>query len=160
MKFSEIASRLTGISIPIFGVQWTPPEPEVTAARRVIAYLEDRRVLYVPGEMESPHHCVESLLRIREHFTQEIGNLGGKSMLAESLRGMRAACRKFLTTVGGDDGRIVRHGNDHGHYASWIFNGALGELRGVFGIYIAQIAAAYGLDIESELATIVPGRAD
>lgn len=158
MKFREIASRLTGISIPIFGVQWTPPEPEVAAARRVLAFLEDRQVLYVPSEMESPPYCVESVLRIRECLTQEIGKLGDKSKLAESLRGMRAACRKFLATVGGDDGRIVRHGNDHGHYASWIFNSALGELRGVFGIYIAQIAASYGLDVEDDLATIVPGR--
>jgi hypothetical protein len=160
MKFREIASRLTGISIPIFGVQWTPSEPEVTAARRVIAFLEDRRVLYVPSEMESPHHCVESVLRIRENLTHEIGKLGDESALAESLRGMRAACRKFLSTVEGDNGRIMRHANRNGDYASWIFNSALGELRGVFGIYVAQIAASYGLDVEDDLATIVPGRAE
>jgi hypothetical protein len=160
MKFSEICSRLTGFSIPIFGVQWAPPEAEVTAARRVIAFLEDRRVLYVPSEMESPHHCVDSVLRMRENLTQEIGKLGDESSLAESLRGMRAACRKFLSIVEGDNGRIMQHANSHGHYASWIFNSALGELRGVFGIYIAQIAASNGLDIEDDLAAIVPGRAE
>jgi hypothetical protein len=54
MKFQEIISRLTGFSTPIFGAQWNPPELQRVVARRVIAFLEDRRVLFVPSEMESP----------------------------------------------------------------------------------------------------------
>jgi hypothetical protein len=53
MKFSEIANRLTGISTPLGGVSWQSSDLEVSAARRVIAFLEDRRVLYAPEEMES-----------------------------------------------------------------------------------------------------------
>jgi hypothetical protein len=37
---------------------------------------------------------------------------------------------------------------------------ALGELRGVFGIHIAKLAAEYGLDIEDDLASILPARDD
>lgn len=40
--------------------------------------------------------------------------------------------------------------------ASWEFNGAVGELRGVFGIHIAQLAAQYGIDVEDDLASILP----
>ena len=32
------------------------------------------------------------------------------------------------------------------------FNQALGELRSVFGLHIAQIAVKYGIDLEEELA--------
>jgi hypothetical protein len=52
-RSSEVA-RLTGFSTPVFGIQWTPPESQRTVARRAIAFLEDRRVLFVPLEMESP----------------------------------------------------------------------------------------------------------
>lgn len=31
------------------------------------------------------------------------------------------------------------------------------ELRGTSGIYIAKIAVAYGIDIEEDLASIIPG---
>ncbi|HET7833963.1 MAG TPA: DUF6650 family protein [Gallionella sp.] len=156
MKFREVVSRVTGLSVPIFGLQWNPPEPECAVARRVLTFLEDRRVLFVPSEMEVPQHCVESVLRIREFLTKELSALNPEGELALSLRAMRAACRKFLTTVEADDRRIIQFGASHGHYASWIFNGAVGELRGVFGIHIARLAASHGLDVEGELATILP----
>jgi hypothetical protein len=105
MKFKEIVSRITGLSVPEFDVQWSPKEPEVAAARRVIGYLEDRRVLYNPSEMESPDHCVQSVLQIRSYLTQEIGS-HGEGDLGATLKAMRAACRKFLNSVDRGDGEI------------------------------------------------------
>lgn len=159
MKFREIVSRITGLSVPIFGAQWNPPEAECSVARRVIAFLEDRRVLYVPSEMELPHHCVESVLRIREFLTAELGKLDSETEIAKRLRAMRAACRKFLGTAEAEEGQIIKFGASYGHYASWVFNGAVGELRGVFGIHIAALAASHGLDVEGELASILPAPA-
>ncbi|ABD71260.1 hypothetical protein Rfer_3556 [Rhodoferax ferrireducens T118] len=160
MKFREVVSRVTGLSVPIFGAQWNPPEAECVVARRVLAFLEDRRVLFVPSEMEVPRHCVESVLRIREFLTAELGKLDAEKELPLSLRAMRAACRKFLATVETDDRHVIQFGAHQGHYASWIFNGAVGELRGVFGVHIARLAASHGLDIEGELASILPAPAD
>lgn len=154
MKFKEIIKRLNGISTPVFGVSWNPNQTDKDHAREVITYLEDRRVLYAPSEMEQPHYCVQSVLEIRRFLTQKIAGTHGKD-LQDSLRAMRAACRKFLDTVGADSD-VVRYGNNAGHWASWTFNGAIGELRGVFGIHVAKIAVMYGLDIEEDLAKIIP----
>src|SRR5580698_4874598 len=104
MKFTEIANRLTGISTPFGGASWQPAELEIAGAHRVIAFLEDRRVLYDPCQMEVPDHCVRSVIEIRHCLTEELGKLEGGSELAASLRAMRAACRKFLERVG-EDGR-------------------------------------------------------
>ena len=156
MKFKEIATRLTGISCPIFGVSWNPPECEVTVARRIIATLEDRRVLYVPSEVEIPDHCVQSVIEIRHFLTTELGKPDLSEALSAHLRAMRAACRKFLTRVQEKDREIIPFANHHGHCASWVFMDALGQLRGEFGIHIAQMAVRHGLDVEKELATILP----
>lgn len=155
MKFREIASRLTGISSPIFGVSWNPPAAEVTIARRVIAYLEDRRVLFVDDALEVPEHCVASVLEVRRHLTSEIQQLPDGD-LSSSLRAMRGACRKFLEMVDERGDIVVRYGMHRGHWASWRFGGALGELRGVFGVHIAKIAAQHGLDVEDDLSRILP----
>ncbi len=160
MKFSEIVNRLTGISTPLGGVSWEASESTVSAARRIIAFLEDRRVLYVPGELEVPSHCVHSVLEIRQFLTTELGKLNADSEFAASLRAMRAACRKFLQQVGTDGRDAIRHANIRGHWANWTFYSAVGELRGTFGVHLAQIAAHCKLDIEDGLASILPASAE
>lgn len=159
MKFPDILRRLTGISTPIFGVSWTPAEAEINVAKRLVSNLEDRRVLYNPNELELPPHCVHSVVEIRHLLSAELANLSDDSKLGSSIRAMRAACRKFLDDVQVDE-RIVSYGAHPNHYASWHFNSALGELRGVFGIHLAMIAAMYGLNIEDDLAKILPIESD
>jgi len=171
VKFSEVASRMTGFSSPVFGVSWQPPAPDVAIARRVIAFLEDRRVLYVPYEVEIPEHCIESVIRIRDFLTSLLGEHAMGKDLEVSLRNMRAACRKFMTGVdtwtGGAIGRTVGIlDTKAGTYTSIPptgihmddvnFNQALGELRGVFGILLGLLAIKYGLDIEPGLDSILP----
>jgi len=156
VKFKDIIKRINGISTPVFGVSWEPKNSERDIAKEVITYLEDRRVLYVPSEMEVPQHCIKSVLKIREFLTSKISKLEQDSELSNSLRAMRAACRKFLNTINSKDGDIIKYGAKRGHYASWVFNSAIGELRGVFGIHIAKIAVAYGINVEDNLATIMP----
>jgi hypothetical protein len=160
VKFKEIASRLTGISCPIFGVAWNPPEAHISKTKNIITFLEDRRVLYAPSEMETPSYCVQSVLEIRRFLTTELTGLDFESDLAQSLRAMRAACRKFLDTAQDDERRIITFGGQFNHWASWVFNAALGELRGVFGIHIARLAAQHGLDVEDDLAAILPAKED
>jgi hypothetical protein len=157
MQFKEIVNRLTGISCPIFGISWNPSETDRAIAQRAVTFLEDRRVLYSPSEIELPDHCVQSVLRIREFLTNELTRLHSRDSMAESFRAMRSACRKFLNAVQAeDDNRIVHFANSPGHYASWEFNQALGELRGIFGVQVARLAAQYGLDVENDLAKILP----
>ena len=161
MKFSEVARRLTGISCPIFGVSWNPGEAKVTYARQTLTYLEDRRVLYAPWNVEVPEHCVESILDIRHTLTGLLGQLDDHDDdIAPHLRAMRAACRQFLTTTD-----QIRRGSLGLHpwmdgTPGWIFNDALGELRAVFGIHVAQLSAKFGIDIEDSLASILPPEVD
>jgi hypothetical protein len=168
MKFREVAGRLTGLSSPVFGVSWTPPEAEVTAARRVLAFLEDRRVLYDPTQVEIPEHCVASIHEIRQVLTIELGKMDHGN-LAQDLRALRVACRKFLERIQQLEqfdqhglsrpiGNVGPYISSMGSLPAWVFCDALGELRGVFGVHIAQIAARNGLDVEDQLATILPGK--
>jgi hypothetical protein len=73
-----------------------------------------------------------------------------------SARAMRAACRKFLNQTYDPNGVIIKYGAHRGHYASWKFCSAIGGLRDVFGIHVAKIAVAYGIDVEKDLASILP----
>ena len=161
MRPSEIAKRLTGISTPFGGVSWVAPEAEVAVARRVIRFLEDRHVLYNPSELEQPLHCVDSVIEIRRFLTAELGNLP-EDDLAAQLGALRTACRKFLDSLRSGDGRPLRvpHGMFHGGFDEWVFVTALGELRGVAGVIVAELATKYDLDVENALASILPAEPD
>lgn len=154
MKFKEIASRLTGFSVPVFGVSWNPPEPEAAVARRVLAFLEDRRVLFNPYHLGVADQCVHSVVEIRQFLTTEIGQLAGGSELGKHLRGIRAACRKFLDEMPSGSRRILRP-HWTGPFESEFFT-QLGELRALIGLRIAAIAVTHGLDVEGELASTLP----
>jgi hypothetical protein len=162
MKFKEIVNRLTGFSTPIFGVSWDPPQSHIAVARRIITFLEDRRVLYNPYHMEDSRHCIQSVIEIRQYLTSELGNLTDDEGLPQNLRAMRAACRKFLDTVheGDEEPRLRRHYGFGDLPSIWIFNSALGELRGIIGIHVAALAAQHGLDVEGDLASILPAADD
>ena len=157
MRFKEILSRLTGIDTPIFGVSWNPPEADITVARRLVRYLEDRRVLYNPWHIEIPEHCIESVIEIRRFLSDVLQDLATSGELEASVRAMRSACRKFLDTTARPDEQIIPYAYRSG-WQSWAFFSALGELRGVFGVHLAKLAAQHGLDVEEPLSSILPAQ--
>lgn len=158
VRFAEIANRLNGISCPLFGVQWTPPVLDVQVARRVMAYLEDRRILYNAMAWEEPEHCVASVLEIRRFLTNEIGQLQSSSELVPRLKAIRSAGRKFLDEVQRQrGGRRLIHAHPSGAFG---FDLALGEFRGAIGPHIAALAVGYGIDVEDDLARVLPAADD
>ncbi len=160
MHYKEIASRITGFSIPIFGVSWEPSEPEITVARRIIAFFEDRRVLYNDYALEVLEHCVESVMMIREFLTDTLQGLQNQEDLAEHLRVMRAACREFLDDVQEGQRQLIIRSSFDGGPRSWKFFTSLGKLRSDIGLRLGVLAVMYGLDVEDDLARILPPSRD
>jgi hypothetical protein len=159
MNFKEFANRLTGFSIPIFGLSWTPAKLEIEIAKKVVIFLEDKRVLYVVYELESPRHCITSIIQIREFLTTQIFELGDNSELTNILRAMRGSCRKFLESVQEQwyfDNARGEISHDLGMSGQIHFYNAMGMLRATMGVLIARIIVMHGLDFEGDLITIIP----
>lgn len=65
------------------------------------------------------------------------------SPAAPALRAMRAACREYLD-----------QSHRFPHHLGFMLG--LGQLRALFGLQVAFLAIEYGVDLEDELAQIVP----
>ena len=148
IKYKKIAKSLTGFSTPLFGLSWNPPETDREVVRQLVTFLEDRRALYNPYNIESPMFVDQSLIEIRRELTNTLQKIGEDSDIAQHLRAMRAACRKYMNECADRTG--------HHHFRDYEAFAALGELRAVFGIHIAQLAVKYGVYVEDELASILP----
>lgn len=150
LKFKDIASKISGVSTPLVGIQWQTTKNELARAKSVINYLEDKRVLYNPTELEIPRHCISSVNDIRHFLTPEIDGLKDTSNLKLNLKVMRAMCRRFLDS---SPEPMNRYPNS---YDSWVFYSNLGELRGVFGLCLRDIVLNFELAVEDDLASIIP----
>lgn len=157
-RLRQWAGRLTGLSTPLVGASWTAPPAERDVAAELLAHLEDRRVLYNPADAESPEHCVTSVIEIRRMLSAFLAKLGGDGVLAEHIRALGAASRRFLDRMGRDGGDYHSAGS-WGHWRSWDFQDALGQMRGVFGVHLALIAARYDLEVRGDLESILPANA-
>jgi len=145
MGFKAIASRLTGVSIPIFGVSWNPSESERKIVRDTFVFLEDRRALYNDFAHELDREVTQSVLAIRTELTVALKRLPEDSEAMPCLKSMRAACREYM-----DSARPECHGGP------FSFMAELGKLRAMIGVQVAYLAVKYGIDIDGELIRVIP----
>jgi hypothetical protein len=152
--------RLTGLSIPWFGIQWERVPGDKEIAQRVITLLEDRRLLFKKhGEIGG--ECIKSANIVRDFLTNELNSNSPGPELAATLRAMRAACREFVD-AGGPDGRSFGESQRRMFLPlSYYRSGnsialALGRLRSLIGTHVAALALQYDLVVEGELARALP----
>lgn len=148
IPFKKLINRVNGISTPVFGVSWNPSQSDREKARQLIIYLEDKRALYYPFEMEIPFHVNESILEIRSHLTSALQDLDKDSYLVPCIRSMRAACRKYL-----DINPKVK--KKQGYFPPDQL-ASLIELRTTFGNNLTNICVIYGLEIDDDFESILP----
>lgn len=143
------AKNITGISTPLFGISWDPPPDKREIAAGLVTFLEDKRVLYVPHDMEYEAWAESSVLQIHEELTRTLQQCPSDEDLGRPIKAMLAACRMFLDLMGPPHGR----GRFFDDQNMWV---TIGQLRGIFGVELAELSAAYGIEVEGELASIIP----
>lgn len=151
MRFKEILASITGISVPVFGIQWQPPIPEVRIARELIRGLEDRRVLYRPYETEGVQHSLGSVMDMRSILTTAAQGLTGDTLLLKQIQKLRRACRDFCDIIGSS-----KFSQAAQPIQQSLLHRELLKLRKTAGVILAAIVLAYGLDVDDELASILP----
>ena len=133
---------------------WVPNEREVAA--EVVKELENRRALYNDYELEIPEWVIQSVLQMRQFFHEKLRDTRVEGALANHLRAMRAACRKFLDVTRPNSAPMTTQDIMRGGIQSWQFCTALGEFRSTVGLTLGLLMAAYGLSCEPQLARILP----
>ena len=142
----------TGIGGFGFSVNWEKVPGDEDVARRVIIFLEDRRLLFGKRHCEDERDCVRSAIEIRKFLTEELTRAKSGRSLADVLRAMRVAARAFVDAAGPD----ARNFSYRGGAQTDEFSLALGELRSRVGQHVALISGQYGIEVEPGLAQILP----
>ena len=155
LGLKEIASRITGFSTPFGGISWKAPTAERDEVRRFLTALEDRRVLFNSYHLEIESQVTHSVTEIRQLCTDVLVSLSEKSPATGPLRAIRAACRRFLDEPREDFRNFDHYGFGRQREGPGFFT-SLGELRATIGAQIAILAVHYRIELEAELASIIP----
>lgn len=151
---AETARRLTGISTPVGGVQWADPGPsDADFVRQLLVFLEDRRVLYGAYTLEVPSQVHESINEIRRECTRILQGIAPTAFAVTQIRNIRTACKSFQTNEQ-EDFNLLSH--DMGSRVGPGFFVALGVLRATVGQQVAVLAAYYDIDVDGDLAAVLP----
>ena len=151
---TDLARRITGFSTPFGGLSWTAPAPEADAVRAFLTVLEDRRALFAPYHVEMEFAVAQSIEEVRHACTETISALQENSRAVEHIRAIRVACRQFSDKA--PEAHDLHRGRGFGREASALFFTALGELRALIGVQVMALAYTYKLELEGDLASIIP----
>ncbi|GAA1664188.1 hypothetical protein GCM10009733_072430 [Nonomuraea maheshkhaliensis] len=149
----RIPYEQTGVSTPVFGVEWQKKSTDHTIAHEVIVFLEDRRLLFGDRHVEDERFCISSALQIRAFLTEQLRRYDMGRELHLALKAMRAAFRHFVD-VAGPEGENFRY--RMGSSGADRFGLALGDLRSRVGFFVAAIATQYEIAIDEDLSAILP----
>lgn len=146
--------KVTGVGGWGFSVSWEKVQGDEDVARRVVTFLEDRRMLSGKQPFEDVPHSVYSANATRTFLTEELTKAKPGKSLAQSLRAIRAAMRAFVDAAGPNARNFRRHELTEPEPDR--FSLELGKLRSLVGLHLALIAGHYGIEIEDGLAQILP----
>ncbi|MBL9165605.1 MAG: hypothetical protein JNL18_22970 [Planctomycetaceae bacterium] len=127
---------------------------EPAIAKKIIASLEDRRALWGTFDAEFPDRVRQSLDQLRSKFVEIRSELADGSPLDRILLSLTKTIHVFFDAVEQSDlTRLRCDSNDR----EWLrFSGALATLRKSIGLQISNLANAYGVNVSSDLLSIVP----
>jgi hypothetical protein len=99
-----------------------------------------------------------SIHDIREECTKVLQALGAKAFAVVPIRAIRAASRRFHDDQNEEFRFFERHSDETHRIREGTpgFFAALGAYRAAVGQQVALLAAHYDLDIEGELASVLP----
>ena len=80
--------ELTGISTPFGGLSWSKTNSVKDAFSILLIYLESKRILVNPIEMEKKEWCINSVLEMKEQLVSIIKIIGFKEKDLSIIRNM------------------------------------------------------------------------
>lgn len=158
-KSRSTGRKVTGVSGSALGfgvgVSTSTTTTERDVVQALIIFLEDRRVLFNPDDLEEQSQVNSSVQEIRAELTEALQQVDPQGLVAAALRLMRSSCRQYL-----DDPRLHFRFIDRCDRPERRDNPgflvALGGLRAMFGLALLQLDQLFALEMEPQLRGLLP----
>ena len=123
--------------------QFLPKPSDTHQAKKLVVFLEQRGVLFMPYTTEVPAFVMESIKEIRTFLTQLQAELEDDSPLTIIVNSMNHACRYFMNTT-----------DPQAEMKELVYS--LGALRKILGLNIGDLEKEYSLQVKGPLKDAIP----
>lgn len=137
--------EIDGISSPLGGVSWSKNTTAKERFRDLPLFLESKRILVNPIEMELKHECIESVLDIKSKLTSITKDIPFKGKDIDIIRILVDVCNKFLDTVKDDKIPHLIYKKDNISWIDYQLDTAMKDFRTAFREQIRVIEDKYKL---------------
>ena len=144
--------KFTGIDTPFGGVSWEYTENESNGIKELFYFLEAKRVLVNPADMEKVSWCGQSSIEIRNKLTELLSKYSFSNDSVNDFRDMVNACNAFLDNMEKVDEQGILYKNGNGDWESINFSKAMKQFRKVFREKIALLSERYRV----EFSKVIP----
>ena len=141
---------INGISVPFGGISWSKSNSPKEAFSYLFLFLESKRILVNPIDMEFKEWCIKSVLEIKETLVSITKDIKFKKDEISIIRDLIDACNTYLDTVSqmNLNGIIYKNGD---RWEDLSFDKAMKKFRLSFKAQIDIIERKYKLKFNKEI---------
>ena len=145
--------ELNGVSTPIGGISWNKTYSVKDKFSFLLRYLESKRILVNPIEMEKKEWCIESVLEIKKQLVAIIEEAVFKEDDLNFIRNMIDSCNQYLDSVSVLDlpNIIYKSNSREGSWNDLQFDKAMKQFRKSFKQEIELIENRYHLSFNKNI---------
>ena len=143
--------KITGIDTPFGGVSWEYTETSKNGIQELFYYLETKRILINPVEMELKSWCAQSAIEMKREIASILSKYKFNSDTVCWLRAMINACNLFLDSLGSVKSSGIIYKNSSGDWEDATFSRAMRQFRKVFKENILLLSQAYQIPFPNNI---------
>jgi len=142
--------RITGIDTPIGGISWEYTDSEKKGVQQLFDYLETKRLLINPIEMEKKDWCILSAIEIKQKINEINIKFYFKNDTKLITKAMIDACNTFLDDLqnGKNSGIIYKINGD---WEDIVFSKAMKKFRKQFKDSIVCLSNNFGITFNKSI---------
>lgn len=143
--------KITGIDTPFGGVSWEFTETAKSGIQDLFFFLEAKRILVNPADMEIKSWCEQSAIEIRNKLTELLSQHGFNTETTDTMRYMVNACNTFLDDMNRVNVQGIIYKNGNGDWENATFSIAMKKYRSAFREKITWLSEKYNIEFVKEI---------
>ena len=143
--------KINGVSIPVGGISWEYTESKKKGIQEMFYYLESKRILTNPMEMEIKEWSEKSAIEIKNKLVEILSKYEYDRITVKIIKAMIDTCNEFLDDMQKNDASGIIYKNSQKDWCDMRYSTAMKKFRKNFRYNIKLLTEEYEIEFLKEI---------